>query len=255
LDLLCSVESALKYRSKSQIARVVSEKWLTEQMYCPACTSSSLTPAPNNCPGTDFTCPKCTLGYQLKSRKSALTNRIVDAGYEAMIDAVRSERVPNLLLLQYSPAWFVVDLLLVPSFFFTESTIEKRKPLSTKARRAGWVGCNIRLDNIPVDGRIAVVSNGVAASPAHVRREYQRIKPLGNLSGEMRGWTLDVLNVVRKLGRQEIALSDVYSFEQPLQALHPNNKNVKPKIRQQLQILRDLGFLTFEGNGRYRIVG
>jgi type II restriction enzyme len=172
-----------------------------------------------------------------------------------MIRAIRSERVPNLFLLRYSPAWSVIDLLLVPSFFFTESAIEKRKPLSAKARRAGWTGCNILLDNIPVDGRIAVVSAGVVTSPSKVRREYERIRPLSTLKREMRGWTLDVLNVLRKLNKPEINLSDVYSYEQPLQVLHPSNKNVKPKIRQQLQVLRDLGFLSFEGNGRYRVLG
>src|SRR5271166_4975421 len=61
--------------------------------------------------------PMCSLGYQLKSRKTALKNRVVDAGYEAMIRAIRSEQVPNLFLLQYASSWSVVNLLLVPSFF------------------------------------------------------------------------------------------------------------------------------------------
>ncbi len=254
MDLVCSLEPGLNYRSNAQIARVVTENWCAMHMYCPACTSNSLAPAPNNYPSVDFTCPKCALAYQLKSQKPALKSRVVDAGYDAMIRAIRSERVPNLFLLRYSSAWSVMDLVFVPSFFFTESAIEKRKALSANARRAGWVGCNILLDNIPIDGRIAVVSNGVAASSSHVRREYQRIKPLSTLSGDMRGWTLDVLNVLRKLGKQEVVLSDVYLFEQSLQALHPNNRNVKPKIRQQLQVLRDLGFISFEGNGQYRVL-
>jgi len=203
LELTCSLAPALNYRSNSQIARVVTENWFARQMYCPACSSNSLTSAPNNCPGVDFRCPMCSLGYQLRSRKTALSNRVVDAGYDAMIRAIRSEQVPNLFLLQYSPSWAVVNLTLVPSFFFTESAIEKRKPLSSNAKRANWVGCNILLDNIPVDGRIAVISSGVAASPSHVRKEYGRIRPLDALKAEVRGWTLDVLNVLRRLGKQE----------------------------------------------------
>ncbi len=253
MDLACSLEPGLRYRSKAQIARVVTENWCATYMYCPACTSNSLTQAPNNCPGIDFTCPKCTLAYQLKSQKLALKNRVVDAGYDAMIRAIRSERIPNLLLLRYSPAWSVIDLLLVPSFFFTESAIEKRKPLSVTARRAGWVGCNILLGNIPIDGRITVVSASVVVNPIQVRQEYERIRPLSKLKGEMRGWTLDVLNILRKVGTQDISLSDVYAFERHLQGIHPNNNNIRAKIRQQLQALRDLGFLSFEGNGRYRI--
>ena len=37
--------------------------------------------------------------------------------------------------------------------------------------------------------------------------------------------------------------------------LHPQNRFVRPKIRQQLQILRDLGLLEFLGRGRYRVSG
>ncbi|HDT15115.1 MAG TPA: hypothetical protein ENN55_02790 [Firmicutes bacterium] len=33
--------------------------------------------------------------------------------------------------------------------------------------------------------------------------------------------------------------------------IHPENRNIKPKIRQQLQFLRDKGYLYFEGKGRY----
>ena len=34
--------------------------------------------------------------------------------------------------------------------------------------------------------------------------------------------------------------------------LNPQNHNVEAKIRQQLQILRDLGFIEFLGKGQYR---
>ena len=34
--------------------------------------------------------------------------------------------------------WEVRDLLLIPSFMFSESAVIKRKPLAATARRAGW---------------------------------------------------------------------------------------------------------------------
>ena len=138
MNLSCSIEPGLRYRSKAQIARVVTESWVAKQMYCAACASDSLTQKPNNFAGVDFACPKCPSLYQLKSRKTALTNRIVDAGYKKMIEAIHSEQVPNLVLLQYSPSWCVANLILIPSFFLTESAIEKRKPLSPTAERANW---------------------------------------------------------------------------------------------------------------------
>jgi len=38
-----------------------------------------------------------------------------------------------------------------------------------------------------------------------------------------------------------------------LQAKHPENHNVKAKIRQQLQYLRDKGVIEFLGRGHYRM--
>jgi type II restriction enzyme len=36
--------------------------------------------------------------------------------------------------------------------------------------------------------------------------------------------------------------------------LHPDNRHVRDKIRQQLQVLRNLGLVEFLGRGRYRSV-
>lgn len=62
-----------------------------------------------------------------------------------------------------------------------------------------------------------------------------------------------MLNVVRALGREEFTLAEVYAFADTLRRLHPQNRHVEDKIRQQLQRLRDLGFLEFVGRGRYRL--
>jgi type II restriction enzyme len=70
---------------------------------------------------------------------------------------------------------------------------------------------------------------------------------------DQRGWTLDVLNVVRYLRKKEFSLAEVYAFEEKLSALHPANRFIRDKIRQQLQILRDLGFVEFLGRGNYRL--
>lgn len=51
-----------------------------------------------------------------------------------------------------------------------------------------------------------------------------------------------------KINKSEFTLLDVYEFENKLHSLYPKNNNIKAKIRQQLQILRDNNFL---GNGRY----
>jgi type II restriction enzyme len=116
------------------------------------------------------------------------------------------------------------------------------------------VGCNILLGKIPVHARIPIVSDGSPHSPREVRGSYNRLRPLEKLNVEKRGWTLDVLQVVQSLKKTEFSLHDVYEFEEQLSRLHPANRNIKPKIRQQLQILRDLGLLRFLSPGLYRLV-
>jgi type II restriction enzyme len=242
------------YKSKSRRAGIATEAWGLENLYCPNCQSPRLAALAVNTPAVDYSCPDCLAPFQLKARSTAFAGRIVDAAYSTMVRAILEERTPNLFALHYEPyEWRVANLILIPHFAFPLSAIEKRKPLGPDARRAGWVGCNILLGAIPLDARISVVKAGKPAAPADVRAQYARIRPLEKLKAKQRGWTLDVLNVVRALGKTEFNLTEVYAFESKLARLHPNNRHVQPKIRQQLQVLRDLGLLKFLGGGDYRL--
>ena len=109
------------------------------------------------------------------------------------------------------------------------------------------------LTSIPLDARISIVRRGVPADPVDVRRQYAKLQPFAEMDVERRGWTLDVLNVLRLLGKPEFSLAEVYASEKELSQLHPDNRHVRDKIRQQLQVLRDLRFLDFLGAGRYRL--
>ena len=178
--------------------------------------------------------------------------------------------------------WEVRDLLLIPSFMFSESAVIKRPPLAATARRAGWVGCNLDLHRIAPEARIAIVitrsspakrdesapsSSGesresqsrltsaatIIVPPEEVRAKYKRVKPLENISVTQRGWTLDVLNAVRTLGKSEFTTADAYAFTRELERLHPDTRHVRDKIRQQLQVLRDTGLLIHLGRGEWRL--
>lgn len=168
--------------------------------------------------------------------------------------AILTDRTPNLYVLHYDlTAWAVRTVILIPHFAFALSAIECRKPLAATARRAGWVGCNILLDKIPTDARIPIVEAGSARPAWAVRADFQRLRPLERLKAETRGWTLDVLNVVRSLDKNEFSLAEVYAHEDELAELHPKNAHIRDKIRQQLQILRHLRLLEFVGSGSYRL--
>jgi type II restriction enzyme len=168
--------------------------------------------------------------------------------------AILEDRTPNLYVLHYDlAAWSVRTLILIPSFAFTLSAVECRKPLAPTARRAGWVGCNIVLDKIPVSARIPIIQEGNVRPRQTVRDAYERLRPLEKLQAEKRGWTLDVLQVVQSLNRKEFSLQDAYARADALAKLHPANRHVRDKIRQQLQILRDLDLIEFLGRGEYRL--
>lgn len=247
-------EGLVGYKSNSQRARVATEAWAKRNLYCPNCESPCLDPSRPGTPAVDFDCPRCRAPFQLKAQSRAFAHRIVDAAYSAMVKAIQENRTPNLFALHYEPSeWTIANLILIPHFAFQLSAIEKRKPLSATARRAGWVGCNILLGAIPLDAKISIIASGSPVSQESVRRQYARIRPLEKLRTEQRGWTLDVLNVVRSLGKTEFDLHEVYAFENKLARLHPANRHVRDKIRQQLQVLRDLGLLEFLGGGDYRL--
>lgn len=251
MNLQMNIERARGFKSGAQIARIVSEDWAKGNLYCPACASDELAQTKNNTKAFDFICPACVARFELKSCKRWDTRRIPDAGYHAMMEAISKDNNPNLFVLHHDANWNVRNLLLVPSFLFSSSAIEMRPPLSITARRAGWVGCNILLSNIPSTGRIAIVEGGVVADRSEVRGRYEKVKAFSSLKTSVRGWTLDVFRIVEMLPKK-FSLKEVYAHEQGLAEAHPGNRNIRPKIRQQLQVLRDMGFITFLGGGDYQ---
>ena len=255
MNLSMPGQLALAYNNKpTQQARVVSEAWGKENLYCPSCDSSFLSPTPPSTPAIDFICPICNLPFQLKSKSKPIGNSVADAAYSAMMRAIREDRTPNLYALHYNKSlWQVRNLILIPHFAFSASAIRPRNPTRPKKRSSDWVGCDIILSNLPPDVRIMIISDGVATPPQQVRESFERLKPLKEISPEKRGWTLDVLKVVRSLGKKEFFNDDVYSFESYFGRLHPNNRHIRDQIRKQLQILRDRGFLVQAERGVWKL--
>src|SRR5260370_37352951 len=147
----------------------------------------------------------------------------------------------------------VVNLFIVPKHFFVRGIIEERKPLAATARRAGWIGSKILLDRVPESGKIHIVHNSLIRAKELVLADWQKTLFLRNESPETRGWLLDVIKCVESFGQLDFRLDEVYAVGRHLGDLYPGNQNVRPKIRQQLQYLRDRGFLEFVSRGNYRL--
>ncbi len=255
MKLTFDEQLATDYKSTSQKTRVLTEHWVDSSIFCPNCGRLDIDKYPNNRPVADFYCSNCQEEYELKSNQSAVGAKIVDGAYHTMLERLTSTNNPNFFLLNYDLLNLeVTNFLVIPKHFFTPGIIEKRRPLALTAQRAGWVGCNILLNQIPQTGKIFFIKDG-------------RIKPKGEILAEWKktlflreekqmsekGWLLDVMRSIEKLDKQEFTLNDVYSFENELSKLHPDNKHIKDKIRQQLQILRDKGYVEFIQRGSYRL--
>lgn len=253
MELAFDTNDIEKYHSRSQVARVLTEKWIHKNMYCPRCGNVHISQFENNRPVADFHCPNCNSEYELKSKNGQLGHKIADGAYGTMIERINSNNNPDFLFMSYSDIHYTVsNLILVPKHFFVPEIIEKRKPLSDTARRAGWVGCNILIEKIPIQGRISIVSNGKIIDAKQVMKKVTASSTLETKNMESRGWLMDVLNCVNKAPTPIFSLDDIYAFEPQLQYKYPENRNIRPKIRQQLQLLRDKGFIEFLGRGNYK---
>lgn len=77
-------------------------------------------------------------------------------------------------------------------------------------------------------------------------------KQLNRLAAEMPGWLNLTFSGLLEIPHQTFTLSDVYCVCAPLvREKYPENRHPRPKLRQQLQRLRDLGMISFLGKGRY----
>lgn len=255
MNLSFKTQLADGYKSPSQIVRVLSEAWVRSAVYCPNCGADNICRHRNNRPVLDFYCETCREDYELKSKRNGLGKKLVDGGYDAMIKSISSGKGANFFALSYDAAqWRVKDFIVIPKHFFVPEVIEKRKPLSKTAERAKWVGCNIKIALLPESGKVYVVRSGVAQPKREVLAAWQKVLFLKSTrNSEAKGWLLHTMKCIEWLQKDSFALSEIYAFEEHFKLLHPDNTHVKDKIRQQLQILRDRGYLNFLGNGNYEL--
>lgn len=107
------------------------------------------------------------------------------------------------------------------------------------------------MNKIPATAKIPIIINGVVRPIPDVVAQYQRVYNLQTKSVEGRGWLMDILHLLERLD-ETFTLDQMYSFIDELQLKYPSNNHIPDKIRQQLQFLRDKGFIAFRGHGVYK---
>lgn len=250
MDLKLPVNLAKSYKSKSQIARVITEAWVVTNISCPNC-EAALNEYPPNEKSKDVYCNTCGTDFQIKSSKKRFSKRITGAEYNTTLNSIKNSNNPSLMLLFYDEKTMaVVDFQIIHHSFITEKNIIPRKPLSPKAKRAGWQGCLIDIERVPDIARIFFVRDGAVNLSGKANKKWQVSNHANRLSVDSRGWLSEVLSVVDKQP-VNFNLNDMYKYENYFKTLYPNNNNIQAKMRQQLQTIRDMGLLEFIKRGEY----
>ena len=246
-----NTELRFGYTNRTQQIRRASEDWIARNGYCLNCDSDRLIATTANTRTLDFYCEKCRHGYELKSKRGVFSKSVLDGAYSAMIHTIRTQKVPTFLLLEYTSSWSILRLRAIHHSLITEEAIVARKPLSASARRAGWIGCNIILPAIALQGQIPLVVDGSFCAKITSREAFAQLERLSTLPAGDRTWAATILRLTDTFAGERFSLPQMYRFELELAKLFPKNQNIRPKIRQQLQFLRNAGLLKFWGGGVY----
>lgn len=246
------LEPEERFENRAQRTRAMTERWVGANAFCPGC-GNRLTRFANNAPVADFHCRACGEEYELKSSASKNGMTFPGGAYAAMLARLAEENNPNLLVLRYDKRTLQVrELFVVPRRFFTPTVVLARNPLGPNAVRAGWIGSVIRLHEVPELGRIPMLANGAWLSGVEVQSAWRAAGFLSGRAAADRSWLVTTLLCLDRLGKETFRLREVYAFEKEIAAYFPGNRHVRAKLRQQLQILRDVGQIRFLGGGSYQ---
>ena len=82
MDLNLDINLAAGYHSGSQSARVLTENWINNNMFCPRCGNDRLEHFENNRPVADFYCSICGNQFELKSKNGVIGKKVPDGAYD-----------------------------------------------------------------------------------------------------------------------------------------------------------------------------
>ena len=129
-------EPSAVYTSATQQARHLTEGWMAEHGFCPACPADRLPPLPNNTRVGDFRCAACGEEYELKSGQGAVAGVLPTGAWGAMKQRLAAANNPSLFVMGYDRAAHrVSELIVVPRHFFTEAIIRPRAPCRIRGMR------------------------------------------------------------------------------------------------------------------------
>ncbi len=121
---------------------------------CPICNVAALKKYRANQKSKDAACENCGGQFQIKAaRSSAATKssenakplKLLGAEYNTTRASIQDNNVHYIVFLySFTGATYTINnVLFIDRMHINENCIVPRNPLSSKARRAGWIGCTL----------------------------------------------------------------------------------------------------------------
>ena len=234
---------------------MLTEFWTANNIFCPICWSA-LVQHKIDKPVNDLFCRDCKADFELKSSKGNLWKTIPWWAYDIMMKEMANNPM-HLFILKYAKDYTIKNFLVVPKYFFIPEIIQKRNTSKVKQKNWKirlWTWWNILFDKIPESWKIHYISNWTYKTRTEILKEWEKVKFLEKEKSSSKGWIFDIMICIEKLNKREFTLQDIYAFENELKLKHPKNNNIKPKIRQQLQFLRNKKYLEFIEKWKYKVL-
>jgi len=130
MKLTFDTQLTADYKSQSQKARVLTEHWVNETVFCPNCGCLNIDKYPNNRPVADFFCSNCREDYELKSKQNNIGTKILNGAYRTKMERLRSSSNQiffySIIICQISV--FSI-FLLYQNIFSYQKLLKKENPL------------------------------------------------------------------------------------------------------------------------------
>jgi len=158
-NIIEKIKENNNWKNKSRIVGEACEEYIKNNLKCLRCNSYNFKKYKTNEKSKDLFCSECDQKYQIKAKclSQKQINKIISKNsfktiggeYSTTINHI-DENIDYLIVLYEKQSYKIKNILYVKSEFLNEECIIPRKPLSLKAKRAGWQGCNILFNNLEV---------------------------------------------------------------------------------------------------------
>jgi len=225
--------------SPRALARVRTTAWVQRALYCPQCGQLRLEPTREGTPFRDFVCRGCREPFELKASREPHPRRVPGGSLAQYREALDRGTAPNLLLLTYDPDTATVrDLVAVNRLLISPLAVVGRPRPLARASRTPYYLCDLDLSGVPESGKVPYLRSAHERPKRFVLDSWNRFRFLREPGPvDAPDWIRDLLALIARFPHPEFTLGELYDHEAELARLHPKNRHIRAKIRQQLQIL------------------